>query len=160
MDIKKLTMPDNPFRFRPAIDGDAQKVTALVDAAYRHYVERIGRMPRPMTENYAELIGGGRVTVLESQETIVGAIVLNVTGEGFLIDNVAVDPAYQGKGLGMALLAYAEAEARHAGFSSIYLYTHEKMKENLALYARIGYAEYDRRSQGDFSLVFMRKHLD
>jgi hypothetical protein len=33
------------------------------------------------------------------------------------------------------------------------------MTENLALYSRIGYVEYDRRSQGDFSLVFMRKHL-
>ena len=49
---------------------------------------------------------------------------------------------------------------RHgAGFDSIYLYTHEKMTENLALYSRIGYVEYERRSQGAFSLVYMRKHL-
>jgi hypothetical protein len=33
------------------------------------------------------------------------------------------------------------------------------MTENLALYARIGYVEYDRRSQGAFSLVYLRKHL-
>jgi hypothetical protein len=33
------------------------------------------------------------------------------------------------------------------------------MVENLALYARIGYVEYDRRSVGDFSRVFMRKRL-
>jgi hypothetical protein len=33
------------------------------------------------------------------------------------------------------------------------------MTENLAIYAKIGYIEYDRRSQGDFSLVFMKKHL-
>jgi DHA2 family metal-tetracycline-proton antiporter-like MFS transporter/DHA2 family florfenicol/chloramphenicol resistance protein-like MFS transporter len=31
--------------------------------------------------------------------------------------------------------------------------------ENLALYSGIGYTEYDRRSRGDFSLVYMRKHL-
>jgi ribosomal protein S18 acetylase RimI-like enzyme len=53
----------------------------------------------------------------------------------------------------------AEAEARQAGFDSLYLYTHEKMTENLALYSRIGYVEYDRRSQGAFSLVYMRKRL-
>ena len=41
----------------------------------------------------------------------------------------------------------------------MYLYTHEKMTENLALYARIGYVEYDRRSQGAFSRVYLRKHL-
>jgi ribosomal protein S18 acetylase RimI-like enzyme len=82
-----------------------------------------------------------------------------VTDEGFLIDNVAVNPSHRGKGVGKALLAFAEAEARRAGFDSIYLYTHEKMTENIALYAKIGYVEYDRRSQGDFSLVYMRKHL-
>jgi ribosomal protein S18 acetylase RimI-like enzyme len=62
-------------------------------------------------------------------------------------------------GLGGALLRHAETEARRAGFDSVYLYTHERMSENLALYSRIGYVEYDRRSQGDFSLVFMRKPL-
>jgi hypothetical protein len=32
------------------------------------------------------------------------------------------------------------------------------MTENLALYSRIGYVEYERR-QGEFSLVYMRKRL-
>jgi len=77
----------------------------------------------------------------------------------FLIDNVAVHPSHRGTGLGRAFLELAEAEARRAGFDSIYLYTHEKMTENLALYSRVGYVEYDRRSQGAFSLVYMRKQL-
>jgi hypothetical protein len=46
-----------------------------------------------------------------------------------------------------------------AGFDSIYLHTHEKMTENIALYSRIGYAEYDGRRQDGFSLVYMRKPL-
>ena len=33
------------------------------------------------------------------------------------------------------------------------------MTENQALYSKIGYVEYDRRSRGDFSIVYMRKHL-
>ena len=32
----------------------------------------------------------------------------------------------------------AEAEARRQGFAGIYLYTHEKMTENQALYSKIG----------------------
>ena len=100
-----------------------------------------------------------RVTVAESQGTIVGVIVLTVDDEGFLIDNVAVGTSHRGEGLGRALLEFAEAEARLMGFDSIHLYTHEKMTENLAIYSRIGYVEYDRRSQGEFSLVYMRKHL-
>lgn len=134
-------------------------MAALVNAAYGHYVERIGIVPRPMTDDYAEVIANRRVTVAESHGTIVGVIALTVNDEGFLIDNVAVDPSYRGRGLGRALLEFAEAAARRAGFDSIYLYTHEKMTENLALYSRIGYVEYDRRSKGDFSLVYMRKQL-
>jgi ribosomal protein S18 acetylase RimI-like enzyme len=147
------------YSFRSAIGADASNVAALVNAAYGHYEERIGMLPRPMTDDYAEVIANHQVTVAESHGTIVGVIVLTVDDEGFLIDNVAVDPSQRGRGLGKSLLEFAEAEARRAGFDSIYLYTHEKMTENVALYSRIGYVEYDRRSQGEFSLVYMRKHL-
>ncbi len=100
------------YSFRSAIGADAPKVAALVNAAYGPYVERIGMLPRPMTDDYAEVIANQQVTVAESHGTIVGVIVLTVDDEGFLIDNVAVDPSHRGKGLGKALLEFAEAEAR------------------------------------------------
>jgi hypothetical protein len=50
-----------------------------------------------------------------------------------------------------------EHEVAKADFDSFYLFTHEKMTENLALNTRVGYVEHDHRSQGDISLVFMRK---
>jgi GNAT superfamily N-acetyltransferase len=143
---------------RSAEAADASRVAELVDAAYGHYVERIGMLPGPMTNDYADVIRNRQVTVAEHQGAIVGIIVLTVTDEGFLVDNVAVHPSHRGTGLGRALLQFAEAEAQRAGFDAIYLYTHEKMTENLALYARIGYVEYDRRSQGAFSRVYLRKH--
>jgi ribosomal protein S18 acetylase RimI-like enzyme len=152
-------MRKGDYTFRAATTADAPEVAALVNAAFGHYVERIGMLPRPMTDNYSEVIAKGRVTVAESHGTIVGVIVLSLDDEGIFIDNVAVHPSHRGKGLGRALLEFAESEARRAGFDSIYLHTHEKMTENLALYSRIGYVEYDRRSQGEFSLVFMCKHL-
>jgi ribosomal protein S18 acetylase RimI-like enzyme len=147
------------YSLRPANGDDAPRVAELVDDAYGHYVERIGMLPGPMTEDYSEVIANRRVTVAESGGAIVGVIVLDQTDEGFAIDNVAVRPSHRGRGLGRTLLELAEAEARSAGFDSIYLYTHEKMTENVDLYSRIGYVEYDHRSMGDFSLVFMRKQL-
>jgi GNAT superfamily N-acetyltransferase len=153
-------MTEIEYSLRSAKEPDASKVATLVEAAYSHYVERIGILPRPMTDDYAQVIANQQVTVAESHGSIVvGVIVLDVDEEGFLIDNVAVDPSHRGQGLGKALLEFAEAEAWRAGFNSIYLYTHEKMSENLVLYSRIGYVEYDRRSKGEFSLVYMRKHL-
>jgi ribosomal protein S18 acetylase RimI-like enzyme len=154
------TAPDQPgTSLRPATGSDVVAVAALVDAAYGHYVERIGMLPGPMTYDYAAVVRDHQVTVAERHDAIVGVVVLTVTDEGFLVDNVAVHPSRRGTGLGRALLQFAEGEARRAGFDSIYLYTHEKMTENLALYSRIGYVEYDRRSQGAFSLVYMRKQL-
>jgi ribosomal protein S18 acetylase RimI-like enzyme len=147
------------YRFRPANAEDASKVARLVDEAYRHYVERIGHPPGPMTEDYIDVIRNHRVTVAESRGRIVGVIVLTVTDEGFLIDNVAVHPSHRGRGLGRAFLEFAEEEARRAGFDSIHLFTHEKMTENITLYSRIGYVEYDRRLHGRDVLVYMRKHL-
>ena len=148
-----------PYTLRPANDEDAPKVAALVNEAYGHYVESIGGPPGPMTEDYDEVIRNRLVTVAESRGTIIGVIVLTVTDEGFLVDNVAVHPSHRGRGLGRALLEFAEDEARRAGFDSIYLFTHEKMTENLRLYSRIGYDEYDRRLHGRDSLVYMRKRL-
>jgi ribosomal protein S18 acetylase RimI-like enzyme len=144
---------------RPAVPADATALAALVDAAYGHYVARIGLVPGPMREDYAEVIRTRDVTVAEQDGAIAGLVVLGVTDEGFVIDNVAVHPERQGTGLGRALLQHAEAAARRAGFESLYLYTHELMTENLELYRRTGYVEYDRRRTGEFSRVFMRKKL-
>lgn len=112
-----------------------------------------------MLDDFAAIIQERQVTVAESGGQVVGVLVLDQTAEGFLLENVAVDPARKGTGLGRALLELAEAEARRAGFDSIYLYTHEKMIENLAGYARIGYVEYDRRVEAGLARVYMRKKL-
>ena len=155
------TAPHQPggYSLRPATRSDVSSVAALVDAAYGHYVNRLGMLPRPMIDDYTAAIRHRQVTVAEHDGAIVGVVFLTVTDEGFLVDNVAVHPSRRRTGLGRALLQFAEAEARRAGFDAVHLYTDEKMTENLALYSRIGYVEYDRRSQGAFSLVYMRKQL-
>jgi ribosomal protein S18 acetylase RimI-like enzyme len=144
---------------RPATAADVQRLSDLVRAAYAHYVERLGGPPRPLTDDYAEVVRTHRVIVAERGGEIVGLVVLGIDDEGFFVDNVAVDPSHQGAGVGRALLEHAEVAARDAGFDSIYLYTHERMVENLALYSRIGYVEFDRRSHGDAQIVYLRKRL-
>jgi ribosomal protein S18 acetylase RimI-like enzyme len=146
---------------RPAKEPDAPRLREIVLEAYGDYVERIGSEPRPMTDDYAEVIANWRVTVADDGGEIVGLVVCGRDEEGFAIDNVAVDPARKGTGVGRLLMKHAEEAARADGFDSIYLYTHEGMTENIALYGRVGYAEYARRALGgsEGSLVFMRKQL-
>jgi ribosomal protein S18 acetylase RimI-like enzyme len=144
---------------RPATAGDAAAVAACVHAAYRHYIARIGRPPGPTLDDYAEVIRERQVHLAEAGGDLAGVLVLQVACEGFLLENIAVAPAHKGTGVGRVLLELAEAEARRQGFASIYLYTHEKMTENQALYARIGYVEYDRRFEQGLARVYMRKPL-
>ena len=146
-------------KLRAATAADVPRLTELVDAAYGPYVERIGGLPRPMRDDYADVVSRRDVTVAEAEGGIVGLVVTGVAEEGYLIDNVAVDPAHQGTGVGRALLEHAETAARAAGYDSVYLYTHEKGWENLALYERIGYAEYARRPFNDWTIVYLRKPL-
>jgi predicted N-acetyltransferase YhbS len=100
------------YSIRPATASDAAKITACVDSAYRHYIDRIGQAPGPMLDNYIDVIRERQVNVVETDADIIVVLVLRVTEEGFLLDNVAVKPSHQGTGIGRALLEYAEAEAQ------------------------------------------------
>ena len=145
---------------RQATPDDVGGLTRLVQAAYGHYVERLGGPPRPLVDDYAEVVADRTVTVAERDGELVGLLVTDVDEEGFVVDNVAVDPAHQGTGVGRLLLEHAEAQGRAAGYDSLYLYTHELMTENRDLYGRIGYAEYKRvQHGGHLSVVYMRKPL-
>lgn len=147
------------FHIRPAKQDEAAAVAACVKAAYAHYVARIGAEPAPMREDYAQVLRARQVMVALIDSAIVGVLVMATTDEGFLLENVAVVPACQGQGIGRALMELAESTAAQQGFGSIYLYTQEQMSENLALYARMGYVEYDRRTELGLARVYLRKRF-
>jgi GNAT superfamily N-acetyltransferase len=145
------------YVLRPARPADVEEIRKCVDEAYGPYVERIGAKPGPMLDDYGAVVKERQVTVSDYFGVIAGVLVLAITEEGFLLENVAVLPSH--RGMGRLLLQRAEDEARRQGYDSIYLYTHEKMTENQALYKKIGYTEYDRRTEHGLARVFMRKAL-
>jgi len=142
---------------RPAIAGDAQSIAAIVDAAYAIYVPRLGRKPGPMLDDHAGRIADGQTFVLEQEGGIAGVLVLEAQPDALLLDNIAVLPTFQGQGLGRILIAYAEQQARRAGYAVLRLYTHVLMTENIRLYSRIGFRETHRVSEKGFERVYMEK---
>lgn len=144
---------------RLARPDEADAVRDVVHEAYRHYIARIGKPPGPMLDDYAQRIADGQAWVLEDAGGIAGILVLEETADSLLLDNIAVAPGQQGKGVGRALLEFAEAEARRRGFTAIHLYTHELMTENLSLYSCIGYVETYRITEKGFDRVYMHKPL-
>jgi ribosomal protein S18 acetylase RimI-like enzyme len=144
---------------RPARESDAAALAAVAAQAYRPYVPRIGREPAPMTADYAQAVRSGLTWVAEADGDIVGLLVLVVHPDHLLLENVAVLPSAQRRGVGARLLALAEDQARARGLDEIRLYTNGAMTENLAYYGRHGYAETHRAEQDGFRRVFFTKRL-
>lgn len=145
---------------RRAGPGDADELRAIAAAADQKYVPRIGRAPAPMTADYAQAVRDGQAWAALEDRQIVGFAIIIAQPGYLLLDNVAVLPAAQGRGIGARLLALAEEQARGLGLREIRLYTNEAMTENLAYYPRHGYAETHRAEQDGFNRVFFRKPID
>jgi ribosomal protein S18 acetylase RimI-like enzyme len=144
---------------RPALPDDAAAIAACVRAAYAGYVALIGREPAPMGADYAALIAAAAVWVAHDAAEVVGVLVLHERDTALLIENVAVHPSRQGRGIGRALVAFAEEQARAAGLAEVTLYTNARMTANLRFYPALGYAETGRRAEDGFDRVFYRKRL-
>ncbi|PWW11683.1 GNAT family N-acetyltransferase [Mangrovibacter plantisponsor] len=148
----------NPV-IRPAQPADVSAIENIIQGAYSHYIERIGRKPAPMNCNYQEIVNTGDVWVLTNQGEVIGLIVLHRESNYVSVGSLAIDKMYQGKGLGKKLLVHAELHARNQNVNELRLYTNEKMHENLQIYSKLGWQEYGRAEQNGYKRVFMRKIL-
>jgi steroid delta-isomerase-like uncharacterized protein len=145
--------------FRKAGSSDVPELSRLARSAYAVYRPRMQRPPAPATADYAAAVRAGQVWVAEEGGRVVGLLVLADASGGLLLENIAVHPDAQGRGLGAGLLALAEREAARRGVSEIRLYTNEAMTENLPYYRRHGYEETGRGEQDGYRRVFFRKRL-
>ena len=144
---------------RKAAKADLSALVACAEAAYRIYVERIGRKPAPMVADFAASIDGDSVYVVIEAGQLRGFVVCYPRDDCMFLENIAVDPKHQGQGIGSRLIAFVEAEARARKLEWVELYTNARMFENLELYSRLGFREIERRVEDGFDRVFFRKHL-
>jgi ribosomal protein S18 acetylase RimI-like enzyme len=112
-----------------------------------------------MDADYEAIVSAGNAWIADADGAVAGVLVLAECDDHLLIENVAVEPSLQGRGVGRALLAFAEAHAAELGLGELRLYTHVKMTENQAIYARLGYREIERRAEKGFARVFMSKRV-
>ena len=152
-------MTGDPVRMATAEPGDVAAIEALVREAYEPYIAGIGRPPGPLEDDYAAIVAAGHALVARRGARIVGLLVTTLQPDHVLVENVAVASSERGAGLGTSLLAVADEQARTAGVPEVRLYTHEKMVENLAFYARRGFLETGRRTEDGFSRVFFSRRV-
>ena len=144
---------------RDAQADDEAEIRRCVQAAYSPYVERIGKPPAPMLDDYARLIDRGVVRVATQRGEIAGLIVMWPEEDHLYVDNIAVDPGAQGIGVGAALLADADDRARQTGRDEVRLYTNTAMVENIDYYPRRGYSETHRATDAGYNRVYFSREL-
>ena len=102
---------------------------------------------RTTPQDMARHIGAGQIAIAEADRQIVGIVHIQRldSGEGEF-GMLAADPAHRGRGIGSALVGFAERWSRHRGIDTMQLellvprYWRHPSKDFLAAwYARIGY---------------------
>lgn len=148
-------------RVRRATGADAAELARIATVAYGGYLPRMprGMRPGPMDDDYAAAIERAEVWVAEETGRVVGYVVLVAASDHVLLENLAVVPDAQGRGVGRRLLALAEERGRAHRVDTIRLFTHITMVENQRLYARQGYVETSRTNEGGVERVFFEKRL-
>jgi len=147
---------------RPAEPSDLTDIERITRAAYAQYLPLLGYPPRPVTEDYRPRIERGEVWLADESGEPIGLIVLERHPDHAMIFSVAVSPEHQGEGHGLALLRFAEEEARGWGVGEVRLYTNGRMERNISLYISIGYRETGRGThplRPGFVVVDMAKPL-
>ncbi|MFJ9021479.1 GNAT family N-acetyltransferase [Streptomyces sp. NPDC102259] len=147
---------------RPATAADVPAVKAVTDAAYTHYIERIGRVPQPMEADHAANVAAGKVFVTGDPlaDGVAGLVVVEAFTDHLFLDSIAVRPDAHGRGVGRRLLHFVEAHARALGLPEVRLYTNAMMWENQEIYPKYGYVVVERRVDGPYDRVHYRKRLD
>ncbi len=126
--------------FRRAGDSDAVTVRNLTHAAYAKWVPVIGRKPKPMNADYERAVRAHVIELAHLDGELAGLIELIPAADHLLLENLAVAPPHQGKGVGRHLMARVEALAQARGVTLVRLYTNKAFTSNLAFYRTLGYA--------------------
>ena len=166
--------------FRTAMLSEGKEVARIIGDAFTPYVRALGReWPAEGTPEYAErwkhfvaeIERGDVYVAVEGDgdgngdgERIVGAARTKPQEEDLYIDQIAVDPAQQGTGVGSWMLQRIDELARARGLGGLSLITAEMAVANIRLYERHGF-EIVRRGPPDHDLdthtrVYMAKSLE
>lgn len=124
--------------FRRATPNDIALVTALTRAAYTPWIAVIQREPLPMQTDYAQAIQTHRIDILDQPDPV-ALIEMIPRNDHLWLENLAVHPDHQGRGIGRQLLAHAEQVARSLTLPEIRLLTNAAFTRNLSFYTAQGF---------------------
>lgn len=147
------------FHIRRATIADAPQVSLLARAAYAKWVAVIGREPLPMKADYEVAVREHLVDLLEVDGVLAGLVEMIPEPQWLLIENLAVAPAFQGRGCARILLEQARQTAMGLQLAGLRLFTNKQFESNVDLYLHHGFrVDREEPFMGGFT-VYMSKLL-
>jgi GNAT superfamily N-acetyltransferase len=126
-------------QIRRAVESDIAEIAAVVNAAFQ--VEREFRAgDRTSLAEITRLMQSNMFLVATEDESVVGAVLVRITGPTGYFGMLAVRPGLQRSGTGRALLEAAEDYCRTQGCIEMTLSTGSVRQELLRYYGKMGYA--------------------
>ncbi|MFF9139221.1 GNAT family N-acetyltransferase [Streptomyces albogriseolus] len=149
------TAADAALTFRDATDADVDALVELIESAYRGESSRAGwtteadilQGQRTDPEGVLEVVEapGSRLLTVEREGRIVACCQLEHRGDHAYFGMFAVSPALQGAGLGRAVIAEAERQARESwGVTEMHMTVITVREDLIAWYERRGYRRTGR----------------
>ena len=127
-----------PYRLRPATNGDAAWLYALHVACLREYVAQTwGWDEATQRRMFAERFDPRASQIVLVDGRAVGVVAVERRADGYFIGNIAIDPAWQGRGVGAAIIRDIQgAAAREGGLVRLRVL---KVNPARRLYERLGF---------------------
>lgn len=150
-------LPD--IEFRRAVLADVPEIHDLIGRAYAHYVPLLGYPPGPMRRDYNAQLLANPVWLALSGQRLAALLELIIEPDGVIVEDLAVDPEFQGRHLGSWFMTFAEELALANGRHVMRTYTNQKMERNIAIYLHLGYRETHRATTEGIPRVFLEKEL-
>ena len=129
------------LEIRVAVPSDAQKITAIINTAFRIVEGFFFDGNRITLEEVQQSFTTGAFLVAESEGDIVGCVYVEPRGERAYLGLLSVDPARQQSGLGSRLMTAGEEYCRERGARFMDILIVNLRTELPAYYRHRGYVE-------------------
>ena len=149
----------NEYAISKAKLEDLQEILNLQYLAYQSEATLLGNKDIPplkqtLDEMIAEYHKGTILKMVDAGGLIIGSIRAWEMKGTVHAGKLMVHPDYRHRGYGTKLLGEIEKYFPHKRYE---LFTSTRSIDNIRLYQRMGYREFDRRSMDDMDLVYMEK---
>ena len=144
---------------RDVADPDGSNICAeIARQAYGKYLGTLVEPPAPILLDYTLVAAGGRTWVADCGDDSLGMVTIEPDEPDLILRNLAVIPAWQGRGIGSMLTAWVEDLARSTGMRGVRLWTRCEMGENIAFYQRLEYVvtHYERGAEANRVFFYKR----